>query len=526
VIKKLFHFSTWSIRQKIVIIAGLIVLLCVGLSVPLLFHLSNTAARQINADPSVSNNSSNTVNSNNNSNNSNLITWTAFDGGGERSGINTAESTIAESNVGQLTRLWQQKLPATADGAPVELPYVNTASGVKTLLFVTTTMGSLLAIDAADGNLVWRKDTSGPKFTTSSPAIDPSGKYVYSYGLDGKVHKYAVGDGEEVTDKTWPAVVTLMPIDEKGSSPINIANGYLYMPIAGYPGDGGHYEGHLVAINLASGEKTVFNALCTNIQHVLSRSDCSDVQSAIWGRGAPTVDPVTGNVFVATGNGAFRGDGRSYGDSIIELNRDLTRVIDSYTPTMYQQLQDLDQDLGSAVPAILPKQASSKTPYLMVQAGKDNMLRLVNRQNLSGQGGPNHTGGEVQAIQLPIKGVIVTHPVAWNDANGSTWVFVANTYYFFAYKVVTDGQGKSTLQLAYQNQNGGSSPFIANNILFEQSKGVVRAMQPTTGEVLWSSTQASAGGSTGKMHWQSPIVVNGHLYVPDDSGYLSAYGLK
>src|SRR5581483_1224485 len=157
-------------------------------------------------------------------------------------------------------------------------------------------------------------------------------KFVYSYGLDGKIHKYAVGDGMEVTDATWPAVITEMPIDEKGSSPINIANGYLYMAIAGYPGDGGHYEGHIVAINLASGKKTVFNALCSDIRHVLKRSDCSDVQSAIWGRGAPTVDPVTGNVFVSTGNGAFRGDGRSFGDSIIELNRDLTSVVDSYTP--------------------------------------------------------------------------------------------------------------------------------------------------------------------------------------------------
>lgn len=526
------YVSRWSTGQKIFGIVGLVVVLCAALSVPLLFHLvgarlTSPLAHEDKADPPVAiSNSINDSNTSEKGSNGNLIAWTAFDGGGQRSGINTAESTITTDNVGQLTRLWQQKLPATADGAPVELPNVMTTDGVKTLLFVTTTTGSLLAIDAANGDLVWRKDTSGPKFTTSSPAIDPSGKFVYSYGLDGKVHKYAVSDGKEITDGNWPAVITLMPIDEKGSSPINIANGYLYMAIAGYPGDGGHYEGHIVAINLASGKKTVFNALCANIQHVLSRGDCADVQSAIWGRGAPTIDPVTGNVFVATGNGAFRGDGRSYGDSIIELSGDLTRVVDSYTPAIFDQLQARDQDLGSTAPAILPKQASSKTPYLMVQAGKDSMLRLVNRQNLSGQGGPNHTGGELQTIPLPIKGVIVTHPLAWNDAHGTTWLFVANTYYFFAYKVVTNEQGQTSLQLAYQNKNGGSSPFIANNILFEQGKGVVRAMNPTTGDVLWSSTQTSAGGTTGKMHWQSPIVVNGHLYVPDDSGYLSAYGLK
>jgi outer membrane protein assembly factor BamB len=525
-VSKLFPFSTWTTRHTVISIVALVVLLCAVLYFPLRPYLANAFTHREAAVQHVSNNVQNKLGNDTTNADGKLIAWPAFDGGGQRSGINANETTITTDNVGQLTRLWQQKLPATADGAPVELPGVQTANGVKTLLFVTTTTGSLLAIDAENGEQIWRKDTSGPKFTTSSPALDPSGKYVYGYGLDGKIHKYAVGDGEEFMDKTWPAVATEMPIDEKGSSPINIANGYLYMAIAGYPGDGGHYEGHIVAINLKSGIKTVFNTLCANIPHVLTRGDCTDVQSAIWGRGAPTVDPVTGNVFVTTGNGAFRGDGRSFGDSVIELSADLTKVIDSYTPASFQRLQDLDQDLGSAVPAILPKQANSKTPYLMVQAGKDDTLRMLNRQDLSGQGGPNHTGGEVQEVRLPIKGVIVTHPLAWNDPQGTTWLFVANTYYLFGYKVVTDAEGKTTLQLAYQNKNGGSSPFLANNILYVQAKGVLRAMNPTTGEILWSSTQPSAGGSTGKLHWQSPIVVNGHIYVPDDSGYLSAYGLK
>jgi outer membrane protein assembly factor BamB len=525
-VNTLFPFTTWTARHKIIGVVALVVLLGAVLYFPLRPYLANAFVRGERPIQRADSNGQSGQGNSAGRVDGKLIAWPAFDGGGQRSGINAAETTITPDNVGQLTRLWQQQLPATADGAPVELPGVKTADGVKTLLFVTTTTGSLLAIDAANGEQVWRKDTSGPKFTTSSPALDPSGTFVYSYGLDGKIHKYAVGDGEEFMDKTWPAVATAMPIDEKGSSPLNVANGYLYMPIAGYPGDGGHYEGHIVAINLKSGIKTVFNTLCANIQRVLTRGDCTDVQSAIWGRGAPTVDPVTGNIFVSTGNGAFRSDGRSYGDSVIELSADLTKVIDSYTPASFQRLQDLDQDLGSAVPAILPRQANSKTPYLMVQAGKDDTLRMLNRQNLSGQGGPNHLGGEVQEVRLPIKGVIVTHPLAWNDAHGTTWLFVANTYYLFAYKVVTDAQGKTTLQLAYQNKYGGSSPFLANNILYVQAKGVVRALNPTTGEILWSSTQPSAGGSTGKMHWQSLIVVNGHIYVPDDSGYLSAYGLK
>ncbi len=200
-----------------------------------------------------------------------LVPWPAFDGGGQRTGVNSAETTISAANVGSLKRLWQQTLPATVDGAPAELPNVTTATGTKTLLFVTTKTGSLLAIDASNGTQVWSKTTSGPNYTTSSPAIDSSGTFVYGYGLDGKVHKYAVGTGAETIDSTWPVLLTNMPTVEKGSSSLNIINGYLYMSMGGYPGDGGHYEGHIVAVKLSTGVVSVWNAVCANIRACLKR---------------------------------------------------------------------------------------------------------------------------------------------------------------------------------------------------------------------------------------------------------------
>ncbi len=456
------------------------------------------------------------------------IAWPAFDGGGQRSGINTSETTITSANVGTLTRKWQQALPSVADSSPVELPNVTTPMGVKMLLFLTTTNGSLVAVDAATGNPVWHANTAGSNFTTSSPALDPNGQFVYGYGVDGKIHKYAVGTGAETTTGGWPVTITLMPNVEKGSSAINVGNGYLYMVTSGYPGDGGHYEGHVVAINLATSKVTVFNSLCANIPQLLSSTACQQVQSGIWARGGAVIDPVTGNVFVSTGNGTFDANkgGHNYGDTEIELSPDLTKIVDTYTPANFAQLQANDQDLASASPVMLPKQANSKTPYMLVQGGKDNTLRLLNRQNLSGIGGPNHVGGELQAIGLPQGGDVDTHPVAWTDANNTTWVFVANFTGFSAFKVVTDANGNSSLQFAYQNGNSGSSPFIANGVLYIQGSNVLHATDPTTGNTLWTSSQASAGGSIGGLHWQSPIVVNGQVFVPDNNGKITAYGLK
>src|SRR5579863_3294333 len=84
------------------------------------------------------------------------MAWSAFDGGGSRSGVNNSEEIITPGNVNALTRLWQQSLSAVVDSSPVELPGVITSAGEKTLLFVTTLTGSLLALDADTGQQVWR----------------------------------------------------------------------------------------------------------------------------------------------------------------------------------------------------------------------------------------------------------------------------------------------------------------------------------------------------------------------------------
>jgi hypothetical protein len=462
--------------------------------------------------------------------NSSRVRWPAFDGGGSRSGVNNAETKITAANVNTLTRLWQVHLSKVVDSSPIELPQVQTVLGVKDLLFMTTRSGTLLAMDAASGKVVWQQTTQGPKITNSSPVLDPSGQYVYSYGLDGKVHKYAVGTGQEITGKGWPATITLMNQVEKGSSAMNIDDDSLYVTTSGYIGDGGHYEGHVVAVNLATGNESIFNSLCANVHTLLNTTTnyCPSIQSGIWGRGGAVIDPVTGNIFVTTGNGPYTANrgGYDYGDSVIELTPDLSKVVDSYTPTNYQYLNDADRDLGSDAPALLPAQKGSKIPYLAVQGGKDNRLRVLNRQNLSGVGSPNHVGGEIQTIVPPNACDVDTQPAVWNDSRGTTWVFVANNCGFAAFRAVTDASGNTTLQLAYHTTMSGSSPFIANNILFLESSRVIRALDPTTGNVLWSSTQSSARGTIGPLHWQSPIVVNGCLFVPDNSGYISAYGLS
>ncbi len=62
--------------------------------------------------------------------------------------------------------------------------------------------------------------------------------------------------------------------------------------------------------------------------------------------------------------------------------------LDSYTPGNFNQLDVTDQDLGTTALAMLPAPQGSNVRHLALQSGKDGLLRLLDLDNLSGQGGP------------------------------------------------------------------------------------------------------------------------------------------
>lgn len=450
--------------------------------------------------------------------------WLQFDGDPQHSGNNRQETILAQANVSNLTQLFRVTLPEVADGAPAYLGNVATPSGTRDLLFVTSKAGHIVALDARTGATVWTKqygpgtckinNSGGPCYTTSSPAVDPSLLYVYSYGLDGYVHKYQVGDGTEITTGGWPELTSLKGFNEKGSSALAIATAgggtpYLYVSQAGYPGDAGDYQGHIAAINLNTGAQNVFNTVCSDqTVHFVEQPgppDCyPTVQSAVWARPGVVYDSATNRIYLATGNGDFAPTSHDWGDTALALNPDGTGTgggpLDSYTPTNYQSLQNADTDLGSTAPALLPVPSSSTIQHLAVQGGKDAILRLLDLDNLSGQGGPGHTGGEIATVNVPQGGAVLTQPAVWVDGGGTTWLFVASYNGISALKL-TVTQGTPGLQPVWQSGTGGSSPVVANGVLYRAISGAVVAYAPTTGQQLWQ-------GSIGGIHWESPIVAN------------------
>ncbi|HEX3771564.1 MAG TPA: PQQ-binding-like beta-propeller repeat protein [Polyangiaceae bacterium] len=467
--------------------------------------------------------------------------WLQFNGDPQHSGNNAHETALSPTNVPALQLAFQITLPAVADGAPVALSAVSTSSGVHDLLFLTTKDGHLFALDAHTGATIWQvqhgpgtckiNNGSSACFTTSSPAVDPGRAYVYAYGLEGSVHKHAVGTGAEVTTGGWPELTTTKPFNEKASSALATATAgstsYLYVAHGGYPGDNGDYQGHVTAIDLGTGAQNVFNTACSDqTAHFLampSTPDCASVRSAVWSRGGVVYDAALDQIYFGTGNGDYAPSQSLWGDSVLALTADGRgsggEPLDAYTPDNFQSLENGDTDVGSTEPAILPVPSSSRVRNVAVQSGKDGQLRLLDLGDLSSQGGPGHTDGQIgSVVPVPQGGGVFTAIAVWvNPADGSTWAFVANGSGISGLRLAVDGSGNPSLDTIWTKTVGGTSPVVANGVLYCAKSSLLQALDPTTGNQLWQNT------TIGGIHWESPVVVNGTLYVADESAHLSAF---
>ena len=488
--------------------------------------------------------------------------WLQFGMNPQHSGTNTLENGYSTAT-GNALAFPAVLMPSPIDAAPVFVGGVATPSGTKNLLFAMAQNGTLLAIDASNGQVLWSRESPGAgTLTQSSPAIDPSRQYIYAYGLDGNVHKYTITDGTETLGDGWPQLVTNKPDLDKVAAGLTIAtaaNGhtYLYVVTDSYF-DIGDFQGHLTAVDLGEASQTVFNPQCSDLTiHFVangitsgsSQDDCTvtpsgrvgqTANSGIWGRPGAVFDSATDRVYIATGNGLFdptnaNGNGKYWGDSVLALNPDGTGAgsglpLDSYTPQTYAALLETDADLGSTSPAILPVPPLSSFPHLAMQGGKDGCVRLLNLDDLSGTGEPGHAAGELQAIALP--GVVdhcgdggnignfKSQAAVWVDpADGTTWIFVAFSSGFVAYELVFDDADNPSLSQKWATSDAGTSPVVANSTVYHVSGGVIYGLEATSGTTVWSTSDI------GGIHWQSPIVANGRLYVFDVTSKLWVFVL-
>src|SRR5579872_799064 len=342
--------------------------------------------------------------------------WLEFGFNSARTNTPAGTTGITAANVRSLVRQ-QVQLDGVADSAAVYLHGASVQGAPHDTFFVTTSYGRTIAIDAATGDQLWEYVPPGiavwdhsAEFTTAAPAADPSRRFLYAASPDGKIHKLSVADGSEVTAGGWPVTITLDPQHEKLGPGLNVTAKYVLATTGGYIGDIPPYQGHVVSIDRATGRLLhVFNTLCSDRHRLLASGECHDQDGgAIWGRGGAVVEPGSGNLLVATGNGPYNGR-TDWGDSVLELSPDAGRLLQAYTPKNQDYLEGTDLDLGSVSPALL-------TRTLVAQPGKDGRIRLLNLGRLNGKThSPGHIqGGELQLIAGPGH-PLVAAPAVWHS---------------------------------------------------------------------------------------------------------------
>jgi hypothetical protein len=233
----------------------------------------------------------------------------------------------------------------------------------------------------------------------------------------------------------------------------------------------------------------VWNSLCSDRHALIVPRTCGASDSAIWSRNGAAVDPATGNLVVATGNAPF--DGRTnWGDSLLVLSPDASRLLRHWTPPDHQHLNDADLDLGSTSPGLL-------SGGLAVQGGKDGKLRLLDLRRLPTPG--PRTGGELQTLAVPGGVDMFSAPAVWRGK----WVFVSTSGGTEALLL----RGRR-LHPVWSNGTGGTSPVVAGSLLYVAGSGSVSVYVPTSGRRV-------ASLPSGSVHWQSPIVADGRVAVAE-----------
>jgi outer membrane protein assembly factor BamB len=357
---------------------------------------------------------------------------------------------------------------------------------------VTTTYGRTELIDADTGKVKWRftppsyaQVAGSAQITNASPAASTDGTAVYAAASDGRIRKLRLSDGKVL----WATAITRDPTHEKITSSLNVSRGLVIATTGGYIGDAPPYQGHVVTLSERTGRIAhVWNSLCANRHALIVPRTCASSDSAIWSRNGVAVDPSNGTLVVATGNGPWNGS-TDWGDSTLVLSPDAARLLRHWTPTDQKALESSDGDLGSTSPGLL-------AGGLAVQGGKDGKVRLLQLHRLPGVN--TRLGGELQTIPTP-GGGLFSVPAIWKG----TWVFLS-----------TDG-GTAAWQLrggrlhaVWSNGNGGTSPVLAGSLLYVAGNGAVRVYVPTSGKQV-------ATLPSGAVHWQSPIIANGHVAMPE-----------
>ncbi len=505
-----------------------------------------------------------------------------------RTGQNDQETilNVSNVNVNRFGKLYTYDVAALFNSAVSDvfytqilyLPNVNIpGKGVHNVLYGCSNVPFCFAVDADSNTPLWKASLGR---VLSTPVIDPVSNTLYvvsrsnAYSIDHSIQYYLhaldVATGYEKS--------TNSPIQINGSVFGNgtaSVNGILKFDAFNSAQKVGLLllKGNIYIAFSGGNEKVnqhgwmfSYNAQTLQFNSVISTSPDGNLTS-IWQSGTGIAADPNGFIYVHTGNNlcfwptilncTFTTD---YSNSLLKIDTSNNglNIVDYFTPSNQKELNQLDLDLSSTGPLLIPGTS------IGVSGAKDGRLYVWSENNLgqyspivnqvlqywqlapwisTPQGYKNNGlfGGNVfydgsTRFQMPGKQTIYT-----GTRTGKFFAWVRNGYLesvnfnnqSFDENNVAKGTEYAPRGVGMSISSNGIQP--GSGILWAYSNdasnttGIVRAYDVSnTSTVLWDSSQNSVrdGGLCKNIGFGiPPTVVNGKIYVPDSCGKISVYGL-
>jgi outer membrane protein assembly factor BamB len=492
-----------------------------------------------------------------------------------RTGRNPGEIILKPSNVNSTTfgKLFVIPTDGKVDAQTLFAPNITIPNnGTHNVLFVATEHGTVYAFDSDNGTKLWQMTTlqSGeipsddrscgqvsPEIgVTSTPVID------LAAGPHGTMYVVAMSKVGTTYHQRLHALDITTGTEQFGG-PVEV--------VAQYPGTGDNSKNGSVVFDAKQYKSrpgllllkhhvyTFWSSHCdfrpytgwiiSYDQNTLAQTSILNIvpngnEGSIWQAGAGPAADSAGNIYFLVGNGTFdttldgngfpnKGD---FGNAVMKLSTKQNKLAVADYFTMFNTVSEsnADEDLGSGGAMALPniKDGNGVMHHLVVGAGKDTKIYLVNRDNM-GKFNPNNDSAIYQELSGALAGSVFSSPAYFNKR--IYYGAVGDTLRAFSFN--SNGFLNSTAESFTSTHFGypGTTPSISGSTI---KNSIVWATENTAPAVLhaynamdlskelYNSNQAANGrdhfGNGNK--YITPTIANGKVYVGTANG-VGVFGL-
>jgi outer membrane protein assembly factor BamB len=483
--------------------------------------------------------------------------WNTFGDDLKRSGYNAAEATLSAGNItaNSLKLSWSTDLGAAITTQPLVATGVAIGGVPMTVLYIGAENNIFYALNADTGAIIWKNTALGSSQSkncaevpggqfgiTGTATYDKAAGVVYVADANDNVNALNMVTGlkEWSTNVLFdPNTNTIVgaPSQDHIYGALTLNKGMLYVETASFCEDVPPFHGRIAAISTAT--HTVVAAFFPG-RTSSGKSGTGYCGGGIWGMGGASIDSVTNDIFVGTGNivtataggctANSSGETYPYGDAIVQLDANLN-LISFSTATIGGKNVSNDSDYGATpmlynVSSCPFEQLSAKNKVGYLYTYSVGTSGLSAEQQL-------HVGQSTSAGQFI--GVPAFDPVT-----GLVFVGNPNANGAFAHglNALQEIGGCNGLNIDWKASVGSSNatsqdneaPTVANGVVYftDGVDNKVWAFDAQTGAQLWNSGTiigspcTSYGLACGTF---GAPTVDGRVFVGSFNHKLYAFGL-